>query len=146
MVEVERKQILVVEDESKISGLMKLSLEAAGYEVRTEALGTEALDYAATKRPDLVILDIRLPDLLGYEVSERLRKLYDRTVVPILMVTAMDRPIDRLRGFAHGADAYMCKPFQLDELTETVATLLERGEPGQPAGEVEPFDESGPLI
>lgn len=121
-----RKQILVVEDEVKIAGLLKLYLETAGYEVRAEALGTTALDYAMSHRPDLVILDIRLPDLLGYEVSQRLRKLYDRSILPILMVTAMDRPIDRLRGFAHGADAYMCKPFQLDELTETVATLLDR--------------------
>ncbi|MBI4343690.1 MAG: response regulator [Candidatus Omnitrophica bacterium] len=128
MGEEQRKHILVVEDEAKIAGLMKFSLETAGYDVRTESFGLTALDYAVSHRPDLVILDIRLPDLLGFEVSQRLRKLYDRSVLPILMVTAMDRPIDRLRGFAHGADAYLCKPFQLEELTQTVTTLLERGE------------------
>ena len=144
MTEELRKQILIVEDESKIANLLKLYLETAGYEVRAEAFGANALDYAAEHRPDLVILDLRLPDIAGYEVSTRLRKLYDRSVLPILMLTAMDRPIDRLRGFAHGADAYMSKPFELTELSETVTSLLERSGLGEEYPDASPSPE--PLV
>jgi DNA-binding response OmpR family regulator len=119
-----RRRILVVEDEEKIARLLVLQLESAGYEVHTEAYGKTALSYAAEHQPDLAILDLRLPDISGYEVCKELRKLYHSWIVPVLMVTAMDQPVDQLRGFACGADAYLTKPFSLPELLETVALLF----------------------
>ena len=119
-----RKKIVVVEDEEKISAVLASQLELMGYDVHTETHGTAALRYAAEYQPDLVILDVKLPDVSGYVVCKELRKLYHRWVVPVLMITVMDQPIDQLRGFAHGADAYVTKPFDLTEVTETVARLL----------------------
>ena len=118
------KRILVVEDEEALSRLMKWQLESSGFEGRTETHGGEALNYAAEHRPDLVILDLRLPDIHGYEVC---RQLYNPWVVPVLMLTALDRPIDQLRGFAYGADAYLTKPYEETELLKTVNILLAGG-------------------
>ena len=120
----ERKRILIVEDEEKIAGVLALRLEHAGYDVHIETRGNPALRYAMEQRPDLVILDVKLPDVSGYAVCKELRKLYHAWVVPVLMITGMDQPIDQLRGFAHGADAYLVKPFDLAEVVETVALLL----------------------
>ena len=119
-----RRKILVVEDEDKIARLLALNLERAGYDVHTDAYGKAALDYAGAHQPDLVILDLRLPDIGGYEVCKELRKMYHSWVVPIVMVTGMEQPIDQLRGFAHGADAYLTKPFEMSDLLETMGLLL----------------------
>ena len=124
-----RKQILVVEDEEKIARLLTEHLESVGYEVHAETHGHTALAYAAEHQPDLTILDLRLPDISGYEVCKELRKLYHPWIVPILMVTALDKPVDQLRGFACGGDAYLTKPFELTELLDTVSLLL--GEPAR---------------
>ena len=128
MVNTLRRQIVVVEDHAPIARLLTTQLERLGYAVHTETHGRAALRYAAEHQPDLVILDLRLPDMSGYEVCKELRKLYHAWVVPILMVTGMDQPIDQLRGFAYGADAYLTKPFELTELLATIAQLL-GGEP-----------------
>ena len=116
--------VLVVEDDHGVAEVLRKRLEAEGYEVHLEVRGGPALKFAAEQRPDLIILDLRLPDLGGYEVCARLRKLYHHWDVPILMLTGMDLPIDELRGFAHGADAYLTKPFDLSELIKTIALLL----------------------
>jgi len=129
MTETRQKQILVVEDEEKVATLLASRLESAGYDVRTEAFGEAALRYAASHRPDLVILDLKLPDIHGYQVCQELRKLYHFWAVPILMLSGLTEPIDSLRGFAYGADAYLTKPFEFSELLEIVAQLL--GEPVQ---------------
>ena len=120
-----RKRIMIVEDEEKIATVLASQLALAGYDVHTETHGSVALRYAAEHQPDLVILDVKLPDVSGYVVCKELRTLYHAWVVPVLMITAMDQPIDQLRGFAHGADAYLTKPFNLTEVAETVALLLE---------------------
>ena len=119
-----RRRILIVEDEAALAKLVKWQLESAGYEVHTEADGRGGLTYAAEHQPDLVVLDLRLPDISGYEVCRELRKLSTPWALPILMLTAMDKPVDELRGFAHGADAYLTKPFDSDELRRTVTLLL----------------------
>ncbi|MBI4598226.1 MAG: response regulator [Candidatus Omnitrophica bacterium] len=119
-----RKQILIVEDETSLASLVKWHLESSGFEVHAEHAGKPALSYVAEHRPDLVILDLRLPDITGYEVCKQLRKLCHPWEVPILMLTAMDKPIDQLRGYAFGADAYMTKPFEPMELLKTVTLLL----------------------
>ncbi len=124
MAETMTDQLLVVEDDEALAKLLQKRLELAGYAVHVEHCGEAAARYAAEHRPDLVILDLRLPDIGGYEVCQRLRKLYSKWDVPILMLTGMDRPVDELRGFAHGADAYLLKPCELAELLKTIATLL----------------------
>ncbi len=118
-----QKHILVLEDEEALGRLLKSQLEATGFDVHTETHGRAALAYAAEHRLDLAILDVNLPDLNGYHVARELRKLYHPWVVPIVMLTINDKPMDQLRGFAHGADAYLTKPFQVNELFEVVGML-----------------------
>jgi len=120
----ERRRVLVVEDEPKISQLLKSYLEANGYEVETQATGQAGLDAAKERRPDLVVLDLRLPDISGFEVSDHLRRVYSHEALPILMVTAMDRAEDRERGFEHGADAYIAKPFDFSSVAMQIGLLL----------------------
>jgi two-component system sensor histidine kinase ChiS len=122
------KRILVVEDEVGLASVLKDRLESVGYEVQTETHGKAALAYATDNRVDLVILDVNLPDINGYQVARELRHLSHPWVLPILMLTVNDKPVDQLRGFAHGADAYLTKPFDSSELFDTVAFLT-----GQPA-------------
>ena len=121
---ISRKSILVVEDEEALARFLRWELESAGFDVQTETCGRGALDYAAEHRPDLVILDLRLPDIHGYQVCRELRRLYHPWAVPVLMLTAMDKPIDQLRGFAYGADAYMTKPYEPAELFKTISLLM----------------------
>ena len=122
-----RKRILIVEDDLALAHLLKLKLESEGFEVWLKNQGGPALSYAAEHPLDLVILDLKLPDVNGYEVAKELRKIYHPWVLPILMLTGMDKPVDQLRGFAHGADAYLTKPYEPDELMKTIALLI-----GQP--------------
>ena len=119
-----RTRLLIVEDDVPLASLMAANLKLAGYDPHIETTGRGALSYATTSPPDLVLLDLRLPDITGYDVCKGLRALYHSWVLPVIMVTGLDQPIDQLRGFAYGADAYLTKPFQLTELLETVALLL----------------------
>lgn len=124
MQQEQRKKLLIVEDDVPLVSLMAANLELAGYEAHVETSGREAVHAATTSPPDLVLLDLRLPDLSGYEVCKALRKLYHPWVLPIIMVTGLDQPINQLRGFAYGADAYLTKPFQFTELLETIALVF----------------------
>ena len=124
MMEGRHERILVVEDDRTLGSLLRSSLEPVGYAVETKGTGCEALAEAAEHHPDLVILDLKLPDMSGYDVCRELRKMYNRWDVPILILSGMDKPIDELRGFAHGADAYLTKPYELAELLKTVSLLL----------------------
>jgi DNA-binding response OmpR family regulator len=119
-----RKRILIVEDEEPLARSLKARLESIGYEVRTETYGKRGLSYAASNPLDLAILDVNLPDINGYEVCMELRKLSHPWTIPVLMLTVKDKPVDQLRGFAHGADAYIVKPFDSQELFQTVALLI----------------------
>ena len=120
----ERRHILIIEDEEALTRLLAWHLESAGFQVTTARTGKAALTWAAEHQPDLVVLDLRLPDLHGYEVCRELRKLFHPWAVPILMLTGMDKPIDQLRGFAHGADAYLTKPYEPAEVLKTIGQLL----------------------
>ncbi len=134
-----QQRILVVEDDEKLAELIKRVLEGVGHQVKTVGSGAMAIQEAAATRPDLVILDLNLPDTNGYHVCRLLRTLYHPSVMPVLMFTGLTQPIDQLRGFAHGADAYLTKPCELHELVGTVSTLLERA--GQRAfGDETPLD------
>ncbi len=118
------KRILVVEDDTDAAFMLKTRLESVGYRVRTAASGKAALSRAAEETPDLVILDLMLPDISGYEVCRQLHRLSHPWQIPVLMLTGMDQPVDQLRGFAFGAAAYLTKPFDSGELLKTVDLLL----------------------
>jgi DNA-binding response OmpR family regulator len=119
-----RKHILLLEDDEDIGRSLKIHLEAQGFDVHHETLGERAILYAAEHHPDLAILDLRLPDISGYEVCRQIRRLNRPWTIPVVMLTGMDRPIDQLRGFGSGSDVYLTKPCDLVELSRTVAQLL----------------------
>lgn len=116
-------RILVVEDEARIAEVVARYLERDGHMVTLVDGGAAALALAAQQPPDLIVLDLGLPDMPGEEVCTRLRSLSD---VPIIMLTARDREDDLVRGLQVGADDYMTKPFSPRELTARVRALLRR--------------------
>ncbi len=118
--------ILIVEDDRQIVGMLTRILEGAGFSVNASYLGSEALDSVLKNRPSLVILDLKLPDIDGYQVCRMLKQLYPPSQVPVLILTGMTQPVDQLRGFAHGADAYLTKPCTPAELLKAVNTLFEQ--------------------
>ena len=119
-----RARVLVVDDEAQIRRALRVALRANGYDVEEAETGEEALDAVATRPPDLVILDLGLPDLDGTEVCRRIRE--GGSDVAIFMVTARDEELDRVVGLDVGADDYLAKPFGLAELTARVRALLRR--------------------
>ena len=130
-----RARILVVEDESALARLLKTHLERAGYDVHVEDKGKPALVFAAEHRMDLVLLDLMLPDMSGYDVCVELRRLYHPWILPVVMLTALNQPKHQLLGFSHGAHAYLTKPVQTIELLGTIAVMLNRAtEAGQRPG------------
>jgi two-component system, OmpR family, response regulator len=124
--------LLVVEDDPNILELLSASLRFAGFEVRTATSGSGALAAAAERRPDLVVLDVMLPDVDGFDVIKRLRAEGDR--VPVVFLTARDGTDDKIRGLTLGGDDYVTKPFSLEELTARIRAVLRRtaGEPTTP--------------
>ena len=118
-------KILVVEDDQNLLATLKYNLQKEGYGVTTAADGTEAIDIARRGEPDLVILDIMLPKMSGFEVCRILRK--DMTV-PILMLTAKTEEVDKIVGLEIGADDYMTKPFSMRELLARVRAMLRRAD------------------
>jgi two-component system OmpR family response regulator len=116
--------LLVVDDEPNIVELLSASLRYAGYEVTTATHGSEALKKARDVDPDLLVLDVMMPGLDGFEVVRRLRA--ESRHVPVLFLTARDAVEDKVRGLATGADDYVTKPFSLDELVARVRALLRR--------------------
>ncbi|MCU0257980.1 MAG: response regulator transcription factor [Solirubrobacteraceae bacterium] len=119
-------RVLVVEDDEDIAQVLQRSLRMEGYEVRLAGDGEAALDEAAVFHPDLVVLDLGLPKLDGLEVARRLRAHDD---VPILMLTARDALESRVEGLDSGADDYLVKPFERQELLARLRALLRRRPP-----------------
>jgi DNA-binding response OmpR family regulator len=119
-------RVLVVEDDEEIALVLQRSLRLEGYEVRIAGDGETALDQSAAFNPDLVILDLGLPKLDGIEVARRLRSADD---VPILMLTARDALESRVEGLDSGADDYLVKPFERQELLARLRALLRRRPP-----------------
>ena len=116
--------ILVVDDEPAITDLLATALRYMGYRVSTAASGHAALEAAASAAPDLVVLDVMLPDIDGFEVCRRLRDARD--FVPVIFLSARDSEDDRVTGFVRGGDDYVTKPFSLEELTLRIGALLRR--------------------
>jgi DNA-binding response OmpR family regulator len=134
------KRILVVEDEENISQTLRYNLTREGYEVSEAATGTAAIDLARQRHPDLILLDLMLPEMSGLEVCRVLRA---EMTTPILMLTAKATELDTVVGLQVGADDYVTKPFSLNELLARVAAMLRRAELGggqqHTPGEVEEF-------
>jgi two-component system OmpR family response regulator len=115
---------LVVDDEASLGELLRMALRYEGWEVRTAASGQDALGLARTFAPDVIVLDIMLPDLDGLQVLRRLREA--GSDVPILFLTAKDAVADRVAGLTAGGDDYVTKPFSLDEVIARLRGLLRR--------------------
>ena len=117
-------RILIVEDEGDLSLVLQARLEAAGYEVHVEPLGSLGVEYAFEQHPNLVILDVRLPDLHGYEVCRQLRQRFNHLELPVLMFTVMNGPLDDIQGMSAGANAYLSKACQPTQLLDALERLL----------------------
>jgi two-component system copper resistance phosphate regulon response regulator CusR len=119
-------KILIIEDEPKTGAYLKLGLTQAGFTVHVAKNGWDGLDRALTEQYDLVVLDVMLPGLNGWEVMRRLR--LENKTVPVLFLTARDEVDDRVKGLELGADDYLVKPFAFPELLARIRTRLRRGQ------------------
>jgi len=128
--------ILIVDDEPAVTDLLAYNLRKAHYDVLTAADGREALRLALESKPDLILLDLMIPEVDGLDVCRELRKT---STVPIIMITARGEETDRVVGLELGADDYVCKPFSVRELMARIKAVLRRQAPGEP-------DEAGPSI
>jgi two-component system OmpR family response regulator len=119
--------VLAVDDEAHITELLQMALAYAGFEVQRLSSGRAALEAIERRRPDVMVLDVMLPDLDGFEVARRLRKREGAgTRVPILFLTAKDTTADKVAGLRLGVDDYVTKPFSIEELIERVRAVLRR--------------------
>jgi DNA-binding response OmpR family regulator len=134
--------VLVVEDESKIRDVLRSYLEHDGMSVLTTGSGAEAIQLARSANPDLILLDLRLPDIPGEEVAREIRA---GSTVPIIMLTAKTEATDRIRGLELGADDYVTKPFSPREVVLRVRAILRRTEQAQQAAATVSFG-SGHLV
>lgn len=128
------RTILVVDDEPHIRDLVRLYMKREGFEVREAADGQEGLGLARSTSPDLVVLDVMLPKLDGWEVCREIRK---DSAVPIIMLTARDDEADKVLGLEMGADDYLTKPFSPRELVARVRAVLRRAQPAAGAARAE---------
>ena len=129
-------RVLVVDDEPNIVEVVTMALRFQGFEVETAATGREALAAVTSFKPHLMVLDVMLPDMEGFDVASRLGA--QRAGVPIIFLTARDATEDKVRGLTGGGDDYMTKPFSLEELVARIRTILRR------TGQASP--ESGRLV
>jgi two-component system phosphate regulon response regulator PhoB len=126
------REVLVVEDEPDIRRLVVLHLERDGFRCRTATTGSDALREVKAAIPDLVVLDLMLPEVDGLEVCRRLRRDMSTAAIPIIMLTAKSDEVDRIVGLEIGADDYVGKPFSPKELVARVRAVLRRAHPNQP--------------
>ena len=124
MVESAQARLLVVDDEPTILELLSASLRYAGFDVRTAATGNEALQALHSYEPDLLVLDVMMPDLDGFTVARRLRA--DGARIPVLFLTARDATEDKVTGLTLGGDDYVTKPFSLEEVVARIRAVLRR--------------------
>ena len=128
----EEKTVLIVEDEKNIVDILRFNLERKGYRTLEAYDGEEGLRKARTEKPDLILLDIMLPKIIGFDVCEALRK--DGDNVPILLLTAREEEDDKVRGLEIGADDYITKPFSMREVVARVEANIRRTSMASPAG------------
>ncbi len=121
---MKRERVLIVEDEPAVARGLEYALKEEGFEVFWARTGAQAIEITGRKQPDLITLDLRLPDMSGYDVCRALRTQNHRQ--PILMLTARDEELDKVLGLELGADDYMVKPYGLRELISRIRALLRR--------------------
>jgi DNA-binding response OmpR family regulator len=125
---MKKKKILIVDDEDDILHFLELVLREKGYEVATASGGHEALTKAQLERPDLVLLDIMMPQMDGWEVLKLLRVDEGTSQIPVAMLSARTEAKDRVQGLQEGAIDYICKPFSLQELLGKIETIFSQVE------------------
>ena len=123
-------RVLVVDDEPNIVDVISMALRFQGFEVESAGTGTDALAAVATFKPQLIVLDVMLPDMAGFDVANRLGA--QRSRVPIIFLTARDATEDKIRGLTLGGDDYVTKPFSLEELVARIRTILRRAGLAEP--------------
>ena len=121
---VSGERLLLVDDEDNLRSMLEAALRHSGFEVHPVASGRAAIDATAQVQPDLIVLDVMLPDLDGFEVCRRLRT--EGSKVPVVFLTAKDGTEDKVRGLTLGGDDYLVKPFSLDELVARINAVLRR--------------------
>jgi phosphate regulon transcriptional regulator PhoB len=126
-------KVLVVEDEADVAEMIRYNLGKEGYDVRLAANGTDALRQVKEARPDVILLDIMVPHLNGWEICRRLKQDRDTQAIPVIMVTGRVEEGDKVLGFEMGADDYVTKPFSPRELVARVRAVSRRGRPGEEA-------------
>ena len=119
------KKIFIADDESGFVSTLKSRLEFEGFEVTTAPDGKSTLERIPEEEPDLILLDIMMPEMNGYQVCRELKEDPDLSSIPILMLTAKSQESDKFWGMEAGADAYVTKPFDMDELIKEVRALLD---------------------
>jgi DNA-binding response OmpR family regulator len=126
-------RVLVVEDERDVSELLRYNLGREGYDVIVAATGAEALRRAREARPDLILLDIMIPGVNGWEVCRRLKQDAETRAIPVIVVTGRVEEGDKVLGFELGADDYVTKPFSTRELLARIRAVVRRGRPADAA-------------
>ena len=124
-----QKTVLIVDDELSILVPLQFLMEKEGYVAKLAQSGKEALEKISDLRPDLILLDIMLPDLDGYEIYQMIRQRPEWSSIRIIFLTAKNREADMAKGLAMGADAYITKPFSNTQLIEKIRELIGPGEP-----------------
>jgi len=120
----DKKKILIVDDEEDIVEMLQLRLEANGFDVDSASNGRDGIDKAAEIEPDLILLDVMMPIMTGYEACKELKSRDDLKSIPVLMLSARALEKDEKQGEAVGADAYVSKPYTFDELLDEINALL----------------------
>lgn len=120
-------RVLLIDDEPMYFKIMSRELEKAGYELEYARTGTEGLAAIASKNPEIIIVDLQLPDIMGFEIIERTRSTNDFVHVPIIVITGKHELEDKLKAFSIGADDYLIKPFEMEELIARLGNLARRG-------------------
>ena len=138
-------RVLVVEDERDIAALVSYHLTKEGYRVRTAESGSEALDALSSERPDLVVLDLMLPGVSGYDVLAEVRRKTDSAHLPVVVLSARRDEADRVQGLELGADDYVTKPFSPRELVLRVGAVMRRAQAPAIAGSTRML-QGGPVI
>jgi DNA-binding response OmpR family regulator len=127
-------RVLVVEDEADVAEMIRYNLGKEGYDVRLAANGTDALRLVKEARPDVILLDIMVPHLNGWEICRRLKQDRETVAIPVIMVSGRVEEGDKVLGFEMGADDYVTKPFSPRELLARVRAVTRRGPPTNPMG------------
>lgn len=119
------KKILAVDDEKHILRLVQINLEKAGYEVITAGNGREAVDKVHSEHPDLIVMDVMMPEMTGFEALQELKENPETATIPVIMLTAKAQDADVFHGWQSGADLYLTKPFNPLELLAFVKRIME---------------------